>query len=65
MNIDIDEMRKNMITFQPIPIKECLEKHKGYYHISKDANMIYEVYCFACDTTRKFKQRDPPESGST
>lgn len=58
MNIDIDEMRKNMITFKPIPVKECLDKHKGNYHISKDG----EMYCFACDTTRKLKQSDPPKT---
>ena len=64
MNTDIDEMRKNMITFKPIPIEDCLQKHKTYYHISKE-NDQYEMYCFACDTTRKFKLQDPPKDEKT
>ena len=60
--MDIDEMRKNMITFKPIPIEECLVKHKGCYDICKvDAN-TYETFCFACQVTKRFKLSDPPGS---
>ena len=65
MNIDIDEMRKNMITFKPIPLEECLDKHRkeGYCVVFKHHNgkpHHYEAEYFACCISRPFKLSDPP-----
>ena len=72
MNIDIDEMRKNMITFKPIPLEECLDKHRkdGYCAVFRNISGKpghYDVECFACGVSRNImiKPTDPPKNGST